>query len=256
MKIEYSPINTDHGRDLYSGRIDFISDDEKKVRIFICVSYEYLSQKLSLGDISEDNISKWMKDEPTKKWEKMGTALFGQDLYYDIYAISEKGKENGLEYLINKTMSYLDGWKRAKADYINREKSIAQEKSALREIMEEMMILEFLPVLDNLKVALATGGNQVPDSNWVKGIEHVVKQFENTLNNFGVQAMDLIGKEYDAAYAEAVDRSFAPSFAEASDDKEATDGMESKGGDKVIKIVLDGYKKGERVIRPARVIIG
>lgn len=132
-----------------------------------------------------------------------------------------------------KANEYLNGWKRAQADYQNREKEIGKEREVLRGFFEESIILEFLPVLDNLRAALATIGSLTPYS---KGIEQVVKQFENILNKFGVQKIDVLDKEFDAAFAEAAER--------------------QGEGNKVIKVVADGYKKGERIIRPARVIVG
>ena len=151
----------------------------------------------------------------------------------------EEKKQEKEEAVIDwklKADEYLDGWKRARADYINREKTILQEKSALRELVQEASILEFLPVLDNLKQALSTSGFTTPDSNWVKGIQHVVKQFEDILNNFGIQRVDILDKDFDPALAEAIEK--------------------QGEGNKVIKVISDGYKKGERIIRAARVIIG
>ena len=153
--------------------------------------------------------------------------------------MGEEEKQDKQEEAIDwekKANEYLDGWKRSKADYINREKTIAQEKSALREIVEEAVILEVLPVLDNLKQAISCANGEEKKTGWCKGVEHVIKQFEDILNNFGVQKIDLLGKEFNPAFAEAVEK--------------------QGEGNEIIKVVLDGYKKEERVIRAGRVIIG
>lgn len=169
-------------------------------------------------------------------------------------------KEKNTEPEINweqKADEYLNGWKRAQADYQNREKEIGKEREVLRGFFEESIISEFLPVLDNLKKAteecaeLSSAHNQ-----WVRGIEQVAKQFEDILKKFGVERIDVLDKGFDPAVAEALDRSLASSSAKATDDGEATDGTENRDGNKVIKVVAEGYKKGERVIRPARVIVG
>lgn len=128
---------------------------------------------------------------------------------------------------------YLDGWKRAKADYLNREKEIVKEREALRQIFEESIILEFLPVLDNLKTAL---NSDADDSAFRKGIEHIVKQFEDTLKNFGFEKIEILGKEFDPALCEAAEK--------------------QGEGNTVTKVIIDGYKKGERVVRAARVAVG
>lgn len=103
----------------------------------------------------------------------------------------------------------------------------------MRQIFEESIILEFLPVLDNLKTALdsdAEGGA------FKKGIEHIVKQFEDILKNFGFEKIEILGKEFDPALCEAAEK--------------------QGGGNIVTKVIADGYKKGERVIRAARAVVG
>lgn len=153
----------------------------------------------------------------------------------------EEKKQEGVIDWQAKAEEYLNGWKRAQADYQNREKEIGKEREVLRGFFEESIISEFLPVLDNLKNAF----DGAEDGALKKGIGHVIKQFEDVLNKFGVQKIDVLGKDYDPTLAEAVDK--APSS------HEATNGEE---GNKVIKVVADGYRKSDRIIRAARVIVG
>ncbi len=137
-----------------------------------------------------------------------------------------------------KAQEYLNGWKRAQADYQNREKEISKEREVLRGFFEESMVSEFLPVLDNLKKAIEECArlSLAHNENWVKGIEQVVKQFEDILKKFGVEKIDVLDKDFDPTVCEAAEK--------------------QGDGNKVIKVVADGYKKGDRVIRPARVIVG
>lgn len=128
---------------------------------------------------------------------------------------------------------YLAGWKRAQADYQNREKEIAKEKSALRELVEENLVSDFLPILDNLEKVV--GGIEEKNS-WVEGLGYVIIQFKKVLSDIGIEEIILEGKEFDPNLAEAAER---------------------KGDDNIIiEVLLKGYKKGDRVIRPARVIVG
>lgn len=148
-------------------------------------------------------------------------------------AVNWQAKAEELDECKKKAQEYLDGWKRAMADYANREKEINKEREALAGFFQDSIILEFLPVLDNLKTALNNVGSETPYS---KGIEQVVRQFEGILNKFGVQKIELLDKEFDPAVAEAAER--------------------QGEGNKVVKVVADGYRKNDRVIRPARVIVG
>jgi molecular chaperone GrpE len=132
-----------------------------------------------------------------------------------------------------KAGEYLDGWKRAMADYMNREKEIAKERDRFRYIIEDAAITDFLPVLDNLKNALSA---KTEDSPVWQGIMHVIKQFEDVLKSLGYEKIDILGKDFDATLCEAAEK--------------------QGEGNKILKVVLDGYKKGDRIVRAARVVVG
>jgi molecular chaperone GrpE len=132
-----------------------------------------------------------------------------------------------------KAEEYLAGWKRAMADYMNREKEIAKERDHFRQIIEDAFVLDFLPILDNLKAA--TSHQTESNAAW-KGIEHTVKQFEDLLKSLGYEKTDVMDKEFDPVICEAAEK--------------------QGDGNKVVKVVVDGYKKSGRTVRPARVIVG
>ncbi|MBU1179836.1 nucleotide exchange factor GrpE [Patescibacteria group bacterium] len=146
----------------------------------------------------------------------------------------------------------LQEWKnlalRLKADYENREKEIAKEKTALRGLVEENLICDFLPVLDNLNSAVGPerSDSGVEGQAWFEGIKLVRKQFEDVLHGLGVEKMELFGTEFDPGLAEAVDinRSSIPQ------------GCAPSSHNKIVKVIVDGYRKGERVIRAGRVVVG
>lgn len=140
---------------------------------------------------------------------------------------------------------YLAGWKRALADFSNREKELVQEKRAMAEYASRDVILEMLPVLDNLKTALThlpAGQAGAPvdqaESEWVKGVGYVVKQMEGVLNNYGVRAFASVGQKFDPARHEAV-------------------GEEKGEGEvgTILKEAAAGYMQNDTVIRPAKVIV-
>lgn len=133
---------------------------------------------------------------------------------------------------------YLAGWKRALADFANREKELSEEKRLMAEYASRSMILEFLPVLDNLRTALTHAPADQADSEWVKGVGYVVKQFEGVLNNYGVRAFPSVGQQFNPARHEAVG-------------EEAGEGEPGL----VLKEVAVGFMQNDTVIRPAKVII-
>ncbi len=133
---------------------------------------------------------------------------------------------------------YLAGWKRALADFSNREKELAEEKRAMAAYASRDVILEMLPVLDNLKTALTHLPADQIESEWVKGVGYVVKQFEGVLNNYGVRTFVSVGQTFDPARHEAVGE-------EKGDGEPGT----------ILKEVAAGYMQNDAVIRPAKVIV-
>ena len=124
-------------------------------------------------------------------------------------------------------------YKRALADYQNLVKQTAKEKQEFVKYANEQLLHEILPVYDNLKLALMHAKETPNNSNIIKGVGYVIKQFKDVLENLGVEEIETVGKKFDHHIMEAV---------------------EGKG-DKVAKEVKPGYKLNGKVIAPAKVIV-
>src|SRR3989338_9852219 len=76
---------------------------------------------------------------------------------------------------------YLNGWKRAKADYLNLKRETEQRQAELFSLATAGLLVELLPVYDNLK----TAWQHVPESErtaeWVVGFEHIKNQLGELL---------------------------------------------------------------------------
>lgn len=136
-----------------------------------------------------------------------------------------------------KAEEYLAGWKRAMADYQNRERELGEEKRAIASYAAQNASHDFLPVLDNLRQAFEHVPPEQRELPWVKGIEYIVKQFEDVLAGHGIKRFNALGAAFDPARHEAV-------------------GEEVGEEGKVVREISPGYVAGEKVIRPARVIVG
>ena len=124
-------------------------------------------------------------------------------------------------------------YKRALADYQNLVKQTAREKWEFAKFANEQLLQEILPVYDNLKLALEHA-NKTPNNGNIKdGVQHIVKQFKNTLKDAGVEEIKTVGEKFNPETMEAV---------------------EGKG-EKVKKEVKPGYKLNGKVIMPAKVIL-
>jgi molecular chaperone GrpE len=98
------------------------------------------------------------------------------------------------------------------------------------------VVRELLPVIDNFERALKHVPDDLQDHDYIKGVQGVVKQFEKTLQDMGVERIKTTGELFDPRYHEAVSME------------------EGEGGEEVVADELQsGYKLGEDVIRHAMV---
>jgi len=136
---------------------------------------------------------------------------------------------------------YLTGWQRAKADYINLQKDLEAVRLNVAILTKEKMTEKLLPVLDSFEMAFDNKEHwEKIDKDWQDGITSIYQQFISGLANSGIEKID---------QAEIL---FDPNFHQSISVVETID--ESKNH-MVEKILQTGYKIGERVIRPAKVII-
>lgn len=130
--------------------------------------------------------------------------------------------------------SFEQKYLRALADYQNQIKHAARDKEEFVKFVLSDFLHEILPVYDHLKLSLAGLSDQDKESAWVKGVEYVLKQFKDVLNNRGVEEIKTVGEKYDYHRMEALEGT----------------------GEKVVREVSPGYVLNGRVIRPAKVIVG
>ncbi len=94
--------------------------------------------------------------------------------------------------------------KRERADAINLRRRHEEEIAGLRTRLKANTVRELLPVIDNLERSLKHVPADIKDSNYVKGVEGVVKQFEKTLEDMGVSKIKTVGEPFDPRFHEAV----------------------------------------------------
>lgn len=123
------------------------------------------------------------------------------------------------------------------ADFDNYRKRQEREAEEFRRFANAALIRECLPVVDNLERALAVPGNGAGGVR--EGVELVLRQFKDVLARHGVVEIDPQGLAFDPALHEAIGRQ------ERSDVEENT----------VIAVMQKGYVLGERLLRPALVVV-
>jgi len=136
-----------------------------------------------------------------------------------------------------KAETSLAGWQRAQADFVNYKRRAEQEKAEIGEFTSAMLVLELLPVLDDLERALDATPGDLGEHSWVDGIKLIERKLWMTLEAKGLSPMKALGETFDPNLHEAV--------------------MQGKGKEGIVVEELQkGYKFHNKVIRPARVVVG
>lgn len=126
--------------------------------------------------------------------------------------------------------------KRERADAENLRRRHAQEISDLRARVKSNVVTDLLPVIDNFERALKHIPEDLKGNDYIKGVEGIVKQFEKTLADMGVERIKTVGERFDPNLHEAVSME------------------EGEGPDEIVSEELQtGYKIGDDVIRHAMV---
>ncbi len=178
------------------------------------------------AEVKEVKNIKLNKEGTGYKWLKPKEWLKRKD-------INKSARELIENYLLDEE-TYEHRYKRALADYQNLLKRTAEEKQEFVKYANEQLVLEIIPVYDNLKISLEHACSETKKNGWLEGVEHVVKQFESVLKNLGVEEIETKGKKFD---------------------HHTMDAIEGKGK-KVKKEVRPGYKLNGKVIVPAKVVVG
>lgn len=125
---------------------------------------------------------------------------------------------------------------RERADATNLRRRHEEEIAGLRNRAKANVVRELLPVIDNFERALKHAPKDLEDNDFVKGIRAIVKQFEKTLADIGVERIKTVGEQFDPRLHEAVSLE------------------EGDGPHEIVSEELQaGYRLGDDIIRHATV---
>ncbi len=136
-----------------------------------------------------------------------------------------------------KAASLYQSWQREAADFRNYKRRVEDDRSEMARAGNAALVINVLPILDDLDRALATVDPEIAERNWVDGIRLIQRKFQTLIDMAGGEEIAAQGEIFDPTQHEAV------SQAPGEDNR-------------VIAVVQKGYKLGERVIRPAMVVVG
>jgi molecular chaperone GrpE len=130
-----------------------------------------------------------------------------------------------------------DRWRRALADLDNYRKRTVREMERLRSSERAAVVSQWLPVVDNLDLALEHAGGDA--EALVEGVRAVRDQAAAVLAALGFPRQDDLGRQFDPARHEAV----------------GTEASDSVPPGTVVRVVRPGYGDDERLVRPAAVVV-
>ena len=145
--------------------------------------------------------------------------------------------EKALALEKKKAEEYLAAWQRAQADFINYKRRTEQEKQEFNSYANANLVCAILPVLDDLERALDAVPEEYAGHDWVEGVKLVERKFKTVLEGQGVKPILCLGMEFDPKFHEALRRARG---------EEGT----------VVGELQKGYTLNEKLLRPARVVVG
>ena len=129
-----------------------------------------------------------------------------------------------------------DRYKRVFAEFENYKKRTQKERDGLYNSVLGDIIVNMLPILDNLQMAVNA---ECKDEGYKQGVELVEKQFKEFLSKNNVEEIPAIGEMFDPSVHEAV--------GSAQDD--------TKQSGKIVQEYRKGYKLGSKILRHSMVIV-
>jgi len=151
---------------------------------------------------------------------------------------SQEKDNNELSQCQNQREEYLNGWRRAVADFENYKRDESKRLQAGSSYARRSILKDIFPVLDSLDRAIDTHSKDES----ISGLELVKNQFLKVLEDNGI-------KKIEANVGDEFDHNLHSALSEMSVEDEALVG-------KIVEVVDAGYELDGRVIRATKVVIG
>jgi molecular chaperone GrpE len=150
--------------------------------------------------------------------------------------MTKSSKQPNVKELEQQVAELTEALLRERADATNLRRRHDEQITSLQSAVKANVVRELLPVIDNFERALKHVPKDLEGNEYVKGVQGVVKQFEKTLGDIGVQKIKTVGEPFDPTYHEAVSME------------------EGDGSQEVVSEELQaGYQLGDEIIRHAMV---
>jgi len=146
-------------------------------------------------------------------------------------------KQQELEKTAAQAAANLDGWQRERAEFSNFKRRIEREQAQQHQVLTGEIIKKYLVILDDMELALKNKPKDGEGAAWAEGIALIARKLQSVIEAEKVERICENNVPFD------------PNLHEAISNEENAD-FESGY---IIEVVRQGYKLGERILRPAMV---
>jgi molecular chaperone GrpE len=183
------------------------------------------------NNINENSTSDKVSDDNHSHPEEVAGVVTDED--------SQERLETKLSEAYGKQDDLQNKYLRVHADLENIKKRAIREREDAVQRTRTQLIGDLLPIIDSFKMGLSEASKHDEAKSYVEGFAMATNQLENILSEYGLSIIEPTNQAFDAKFHEAI------SYEESED---TGDGI-------VIKTIRNGYKLGEKLLRPASVIL-
>lgn len=142
-----------------------------------------------------------------------------------------------LEKVTAQSAANLEGWQRERAEFSNYKRRIDREQLLQRQYLTGEVIKKYLVILDDLELALKNQPKEGEGAAWAEGINLITRKLQSIIDSEGIERINQDNVPFDPNLHEAISNEENPAFESGH----------------IIEIVRQGYKLGDRILRPAMV---
>ena len=133
----------------------------------------------------------------------------------------------------------MDKYLRVQAEYQNYRKRVAKDIAGARNFAVIDTLTPFLQLFDNFSMAVKAAGSTTNIEALIQGLNMIQGQYSKALEELGVTGYSAVGEKFDPKLHDAI----------------ATEKSETVPEGVVIREWCCGYRMGDNVLRPARVVV-
>ncbi|MBT7649429.1 MAG: nucleotide exchange factor GrpE [Opitutae bacterium] len=188
----------------------------------------------------DENEDQNLSDQPNQDddFEKQENSSDLEDQSHD-----EEQKGKRLEAKLNEAYGKQDDlqnkYLRVHADLENLKKRAIKEREDAVQRTRSQLISDLLPIIDAFQMGLTEATKHEGASEIVEGFAMAMKQMHSTLDSYGLIVLEPEKDEFDPKFHEAIN------YEVNNDLEEGT----------VVKTIRSGYRLGDKLLRPASVIL-